>query len=320
MKGIRLGHLIVALIVVAGCATVQPPSKGAVVKVYKPNPIKEGVVCTTLGKEGIAFMYVGKETVSGKVSDQEKPVIAQYAKAVLGQTRFINPVSAGAMEGEYADLSISVHTFTVKETRKDDRVSRDGTFHASFTIRQAGEIDCATANPILIEKHYEFPVYKKDQLPSEAKIKEEIVKAAVNRVVAQFVPVTSSVLRPVKFDGDQSTKVGQMIDGGNCQGAYEMVRATVEGPRCNDSSLLYNAAVASECMAWNVAHDQKTQVKHLKQAKELYRRAAVLRPDDQEIQAAMGEVAYELDTFFASFERQKGTREKLDTYKTPKGF
>ncbi|MBW2202840.1 MAG: hypothetical protein JRF52_01760, partial [Deltaproteobacteria bacterium] len=164
------------------------------------------------------------------------------------------------------------------------------------------------------------PVYKKERLPSPIRVKEAMVKEAVKRVVRQFVPVKSSVLRPIKTDGELTDKAGQMIDAGNCRGAYEVLKTAANDPKCEDPALLYNAGVALECMAWNVANDQKTQVRYLSKAGELYKRAAVLKPEDREMQKAMKDVFYELDTFFASFKRQKSTGKSLDEYKAPKGY
>ena len=304
----------------AACAATGPLKKGALVNVYRPNPVKEAMVCTTPGEPGISYMYVGPETVSGKVVGEEKRVIAQYARAVLGQTRFINPISVPAMSGEYPDLSIRVHRFSVKTKKNGGRITREGVFQASFSIRQAGMIECSTSDPVLIEKHYEAPVYKKERLPSPIRVKETMVKEAVKGVVRQFVPVKSSVLRPIKTDGELTDKAAQMIDAGNCRGAYEVLKAAASDHKCEDPALLYNAGVAQECMAWNVANDQKTQVRYLSKAGEFYKRAAIMKPEDREMQKAMKDVFYELDTFFASFKRQKATGRSLDEYKAPKGY
>lgn len=304
----------------AACAATGPPKKGALVNVYRPNPVKEAMVCTTQGEQGISYMYVGPETVSGKVVGEEKRVIAQYARAVLGETRFINPISVPAMSGEYPDLSIRVHKFSVKTKRMGGRLTREGLFQASFSIRQAGILECSTSDPVLIEKHYEAPVYKKERLLSPIRVKEAMVKEAVKRVVRQFVPVKSSVLRPIKTDGDLTNNAAQMIDAGNCRGAYEILKTAANNPKCEDPALLYNAGVALECMAWNAANDQKTQVRYLSKAGGFYKRAAVMKPEDREMQKAMKDVFYELDTFFASFKRQKTTGRSLDEYKAPKGY
>ena len=302
------------------CATTQVPTKGALVKVYRPNPVKEALGCTTPGEQGISYMYVGPETVGGKVSGEEKRIIAQYARAVLGETRFINPISAPSMSGEYPDLSIRVHEFSVSTRKKGNRISRDGVFQASFSIRQAGILECSTTDPILIEKHYEAPVYKRENLVSPLRVKEAMVKEAVKRVVRQFVPVKSSVLRPIKTDGDLASKTAQMIDAGNCRGGYEVVKSVASDPQCKDAALLYNAGVALECMAWSTANDQMTQMRYLNKAADLYGRAAILKPGDADMQRAMKDVYYELDTFFASFKRQKATGKSLDEYKSPKSF
>ncbi len=305
----------------AACAGIKPSTKGALVNVYRPNPVKEGIVCSTEGEKGIAYMYVGAETISGKVGKEDKRIIAQYARSVLGQTNFISPISVPAMSGEYPDLSIRVHEFTVKTGTLDNRVKMDGVFQASFSIRQAGMLECSTSDPILIEKHYEMPVYKREKLPSTLKVKESMVREAISRVVSQFVPVKSSVLRPVKTGGgDVAEKAAQMIDSGNCRGGYEMAKPAASAADCRDADLLYNAGVAVECMAWSIAQDQKTQEKYLAAAGGYYRKAAMLKPEDSDMQKAMNEVLYELDTFFASFKRQKTTGKTLDQYKAPTGY
>jgi len=308
------------LLVMTACGTTHLATTGALVNVYHPNLIKEGLVCTTQGKSGISFMYVGPETVSGQVTSHEKEVIAQYAKAVLGDTRFINAVSVPSMEGEYPDLSIRVHQFFVNTKRERDRIVRDGVFQASFSIRQAGILECSTSEPILIEKHFEVPYYKSEALPSELRIKEIMVKEAVRRVIRQFVPVKSRVLRPAKMEGTWAKKAAAMINAGNCRGAYEVLKLLADNPNCTDAGIIYNAGVALECLAWNEANDQPTQARYLNKAMEYYHRAAFLKPNDADMQRAVRDVSYELETVFASFGRQQKTKGLLKEYKTPTGF
>lgn len=319
----RLAWLAIGVLLcfLAACAGVKPSTKGALVTVYRANPVKEGIICSTQGEQGIAYMYVGRETVSGRIGKEDKRIIAQYARSVLGQTNFINPISVPAMNGEYPDLSIRVHNFSVKTVTLDNRVKMNGVFQASFSIRQAGMLECSTSDPILIEKHYEMPIYKREMLPSTLKVKKSMVREAVSQVVRQFVPVKSSVLRPVKMgEGDLAVKAAQMIDSGNCRGGYEMAKPAASNPNCRNADLLYNAGVAIECMAWSIAHDQKIQERYLTKAGEYYRRAAMLKPEDADMQKAMSEVLYELDTFFASFKRQQTTGKALDPYKAPTGY
>ena len=138
------------LCIAGACATLAPATKGALVEVYRPNPVKESLVCSVEGKSGISYMYVGADTISGKVTSEEKQVIAQYARSVLSETRFINPVTMVAEEGEYPNLSIRVHQYAVKPKAVGGKAAKDGIFEASFSIRQAGLLECATAAPILL--------------------------------------------------------------------------------------------------------------------------------------------------------------------------
>ncbi len=308
------------LSLLGACATLTPATKGALVEVYRPNTVKESMVCSVEGKSGISYMYVGADTISGKVTPEEKQVIAQYARSVLGETRFINPVTMVAQEGEYPNLSIRVHQYLVKTKSDRGKAAKDGIFEASFSIRQAGLLECATGAPILIEKHYEMPAYKKEKLPSNAVVAQQMVKEAVQQVVRQFVPVKSKVLRPVKSGSELSGKAAAMIDAGNCLGAYEILKTAVNSPACNDADALYNAGVALECWAWNASNDQKSQYQHLKKAGDYYGRAAMLKPGDGDIQQAKGELDYELNTFFSSFVRQNDTKKTLEGLKAPKGF
>jgi len=98
MKKMEL--LVIGLILVLGaaCTPAHVTIKGALVNVYCPNPIKEGIVCSTQNSQGIPYMYVGADTVTGEVSQRDKEIIAQYAKAVLGETRFINPITVSSIE------------------------------------------------------------------------------------------------------------------------------------------------------------------------------------------------------------------------------
>lgn len=307
-------------IILSGCATTQVGSKGALVKVYKPNTVKEALVCSAGGDEGISFMYVGKDTITGNVSSSDKAIIAQYARAVLGETRFINPVNVPSMEGEYPDLSINVANYMVTTKIKGASIEKYGVFQANFSVRQGGILECSTGEPILVEKRFVQPSYKRAMLPSDLKVKEMLVKEAVRRVVRQFVPVQSSILRPVKGMSGMAKSAADMINMGNCIGAYEVLKPIADSPGCKDVNVLYNAGVALECMAWNNANDRNTQQRYLSKALHYYRRAAMLDSSDQDVQKAMGEVAYELNTVFSSTKRQKKTKELLEEFKTPTGY
>ncbi len=295
----------IVLVFLGGCATTQVSSRGALVNVYHPNTVKEGLVCSSGGDNGISYMYVGADTISGNVSKGDKYLIAQFARAVLGETKFINPVTVSSMEGEYPDLSVRVINFRVTTKREAGVVKRYGVFQANFSVRQAGMLECSTADPILIEKTYVQPAYRKDKLPSIIRVKEKLIKEAVRRVVRQFVPVKSTILRPVKGISGMAKGASDMINAGNCIGAYEVLKPMADSPTCRDASVLYNAGVALECMAWNNANDMNTQQQYLSKALKYYRRAAMLKPGDLDIQKAMGDVSYELNTAFSASKRQK---------------
>jgi len=311
---------ILIFIFATGCATTQVSSRGALVNVYHPNTVKEGLVCSSGGDSGISYMYVGADTISGNVSKKDKYLIAQFARAVLGETRFINPITVSSMEGEYPDLSIRVVNFYVTTKSQGGVVKRYGVFQANFSVRQAGMLECSTADPILIEKTYVQPAYRKDKLPSVLRIKEKLIKEAVRRVVRQFVPVKSTTLRPVKGMSGMAKGAADMINAGNCIGAYEVLKPIADSPACKDVNVLYNTGVALECMAWNNANDMNTQQQYLTKALKYYRRAAMLKPGDTDIQKAMGDVSYELNTAFSAAKRQKKTKRLLEEFKTPTGY
>lgn len=73
-------------------------------------------------------------------------------------------------------------------------------------------------------------------------------------------------------------------------------------------------------MAWNNANDTNTQQRYLNKALKYYRRAAMLKPSDLDIQRAMGDVSYELNTAFSSSKRQIRTKKLLEEFKTPTGY
>jgi len=319
MRKIGLFILGLILLLIGACAPTNIPN-GAVVSVYRPNPIKENMVCSSQNSHGIAYMYVGVDTITGNIPKSDKETIAQYARAVLGETRFINPVTVPSMNGEYPDLSIKVQRLFVTTKKESDRIIRYGVFQASFSIRQAGMLECSTATPVLIERKFQEPIYRADRLPSNLKVKELIIKEAVRRVIRQFVPVKSSILRTVKSDSEPSKKAAAMINAGNCRGAYEVIKPLVDNPKCQDAPLLYDAGVALECMAWSDANDINTQTLYLNKALKYYRKAAILRPTDQDMQRAMRDVSYELDTAFSAFKKQKKTNSLLQNYSTPTGF
>ena len=322
----RWGLLFVVLFAAAqliGCAGPEVASHGAMVSVYKPNPNKEGLACQSGGEEGIAFMYVGNDTVnavSGSgLSASDKEVIAQHSRAVIGETKLISPLTMRETEGEYPVLTISVQQFSSNTTREGDRYVTKGVFYAGFSIRQGGAIECSTAAPMLVEKRWDTPVHKKDSIPSDLKVKETVVKEAVRRVVRQLVPVKSEVLRPVKSSGDLASKTASMINGENCAGAYEISANYVDNPAYKDADAIYNAGVAVECIAWG-ENDMAGQARELDKALKYYKRAAALKPSDQDMNKAASDVSYTLKTAFSSLKRQGKTRENFDKLKAPGSF
>ncbi|MBW2707837.1 MAG: hypothetical protein JRD04_00895 [Deltaproteobacteria bacterium] len=313
--------LFVSSLLLLSCVSTGPSKTGALVKVYRPNVEAASLACSTPQSKGISFMYVGPETVSGQAGAKDKKLITQFARSVLSETRVINPIGIPPMEGEYPNLSIDVLELSVTDRKKQNRITRKGVFEANINIRQMGLIDCKTAEPILIEKQYEVPSYKPETLPSPRKLKGKMIKEAVRQAVRQFVPVKRTVLRPVKTGGgDLVEKSARMIDGGNCRGAYEAIKPVVKNPGCQEANLLYNAGVAVECMAWNGGHNQQTQARYLQEAQKYYRKAAMLTPEDGDMQKAAREVSYEVETFFVSSGTQNDTRQERDKYKAPTGY
>ena len=312
---------ILSAILLTCCASKGPSKTGALVKVYRPNVETASLACSTPQSKGISFMYVGPETISGKAGAKEKKLITQFARAVLSETRVINPIGIPPMEGEYPNLSIDVLELSVADRKKQNRIIRKGVFEANINIRQMGLLDCATTEPISIEKQYEAPSYKAETLLSPRKLKGKMIKEAVRRAVRQFVPVKRTVLRPVKTGGDEMVeKSAQMIDGGNCRGAYEAIKPIVKSPDCRDAEMLYNAGVAVECMAWKRALKQDAQARYLQEAEKYYRKAASLAPNDCDMQRASREVSYEVEAFFVSSGAQNDTRQERDRYQAPTGY
>ncbi|MCD6293688.1 MAG: hypothetical protein J7M20_01930 [Deltaproteobacteria bacterium] len=295
------------------CLTTS--KKGALVKVYRPNAETASLNCSTAANEGVHFMYVGPETIKGRVNKWEKKMIAQYARAVLNESRIIN--SFGIDDAEYPNLSIDVLNLEVTTKKTQYRISKEGTFSVNINIRQAGIIDCATTDPISITKHYETAAYKSDNLQSDQKIKETMIKQAVRRAIRQFVPVKSNVLRPVKTGGDLVDKAALMIDAGNCRGAYEAIVSAVNNPNCKDAELLYNAGVAVECMAWNGAYKSNDRTVYLQKAKEHYHRAAMMNPGDADMQKASKEVTYEVDIDIIATESGAKIKEEMEELINP---
>lgn len=313
--------LFVASLFLLSCASTGPKKTGALVKVYRPNVETASLACSTPQSKGISFMYVGPETISGQAGSKEKKLITQFARSVLSETRVINPIGIPPMEGEYPNLSIDVLELSVVDRKQQNRIIRKGVFEANINIRQMGLIDCATTEPISIEKQYEAPSYKSETLLSPRKLKGKMIKEAVRQAVRQFVPVKRTVLRPVKTGGDYLVeKSARMIDGGNCRGAYEAIKPIVKSPDCRDAEMLYNAGVAVECMAWKRALKQETQARYLQEAEKYYRKAANLSPDDGDMQRASKEVSYEVEAFFVSRGAQNDARKERDRYKAPSGY
>ena len=303
------------------CLTTGPAKTGALVKVYRPNVETASLACSTPQSKGISYMYVGPETISGQAGPKEKKLITQFARSVLSETRVINPIGIPPMEGEYPNLSIDVLELSVVDQKSKNRIAREGVFEANINIRQMGLIDCATTEPISVVKTYEVPSYKSETLISHRELEGKVIKEAVRRAVRQFVPVKRTVLRPVKTGGDQLVeKSAQMIDGGNCSGAYEAIKPVVKSPDCKNADLLYNAGVAVECMAWKRAIRQETQARYLQEAERYYRKAANLSPEDDHMQRASRELSYEVETFFVSGTAQHDTKKEKDRYKAPDSY
>ena len=303
----------------ASCITTA--KKGALVNVLRPNTTSASLTCSGSGEAGIAFVYVGNNSITGVNNSGTKKLIAQNARAVLSESKTINPVGIqpdGA--SEHPNLFVEVIELDVKTSKGKNRISKDGVFEANFSIKQPGGIDCYTAKPILVTRHYEMPAYKKERLPKDRQIQSEMITDAVRRALRQFVPVQAKVLRPVKEGSDVSQKAAAMIDGGNCVGAFELLKPVVKDPASNDAQAIYNAGVAAECAAWDRGADQKTQVAYLKVAEKQYTKAAALFPDDKDLQKARKEVSYELIAFYKAFLSQEELAHYMKTYETPDGY
>ncbi len=318
-----IGIIFLSIIFLAGCGGNHISSKGAIVNIYSANSITSNLICSSGSRKDISYMYVGKKTITGNISDQDKSLLSQYAKAGLQESRFISPVAVPAMEGEYPELSIYVIEFFVKDIREENglQIKRDGRFVANFSIRQAGIIECSTGKPIFVEKSFIEPAYKRNKLPSILQVKRMLIKEAIKRITMQFVPVKMSILRPVKSGYGKLREVANMIDSGNCKGAYQIIKKDINAPGCKDAHKFYDAGVAMECMAWSIANDNPDQqISYLKMALKYYTKAGELDPDDAEIQRAISEVSYSVKVLLKAAKRQKKTKKLLEDLKTPAGF
>lgn len=312
----------------ASCITTS--KEGALVKVLRPNTETPSMVCQGSGGTGIAYIYVGPETISGvrdsrgkarKLHPRTNARITQNARAVLNESKFINSIGISPESAsEHPSLGVEVIELSVKASKSKNRISKEGVFEANFNISQPGGINCVAAKPILIEKHYEMPLYKGDRLPSDRVIESKMIQEAVRRALRQFVPVKRTVLRPVKEGSELSEKAAAMIDGSNCTGAFQLLKPTVGNPACSDAQALYNAGVAAECAAWSMGKDQKNQVAYLKVAEKYYAKAAMLLPGDKDVQKAKKEVTYELTAFYKAFLSQEELKYYMKSFETPTGY
>ena len=305
-----------------GCTSPGVSSKGAIVNVYRINTSTFNMVCSSGDLKGISYLYVGEKSIRGTISRHDKKLIAQYARAVFQESGFITPVAIPSLEGEYPELSIDVLELSIIDKNKELSIERQARFVASFSIRQAGIIDCSTAEPVVVQKSFIEPKYKKDQLPSPSRLKEQIIRDAIRRVMAQLVPAKVTVLRPVKGGLGIVGKISDMIDAGNCEGAYQLVKKKIDskGGEIKDADLLYNAGVALECMAWNTTEDISQRIDYLKSALRYYRKASLIKPSDTDIQRATKEVSFNIKVLLRAIKNQKKAKDFLKSFGAPSGF
>jgi len=125
----RLIALTSVLLLTTGCATKSFSNKGIVVNVIEPPQQRVGSLQCNDKNFIMSYVYVGADTVKGKISRSEKRLIASYAKSALKETSYITPVGNKYMPGYddkmYPIMTIDVIKSEIKKLRpREDTVEK----------------------------------------------------------------------------------------------------------------------------------------------------------------------------------------------------
>jgi tetratricopeptide (TPR) repeat protein len=301
----------------------KPQTKGAVVYVYKPpTGGKMTLACRGSDKRPtITALYIGEycdaqkkvPCITGKVDETDKGIIIQSARAYIANTNFIVPLKEAGDITPY--MKIKVFKFSVNTVKDKDRIAKKGVFETSVninypTLKKDGSVDivtCSSTQPILEEITYQEPIYKKHLLPSNEKIKNELVLETMDEVLNDFIPKKVKILRPVLAKSKYSEKLASMIDAGNYEGAIKIGKKylTKYKEAQKDYAVYYDIGVAYEGKAWKYTSSMEEQLKNLKNAVEYYEKAIEINPKDETVNRAYGEVTEEVKILEDALKNQK---------------
>ena len=285
---IRIFHLIllsfVLGIIFSGCATSSAYKEGIIVNVFEPPQTRTGSLQCNDKNFVMSYIYVGEDSVHGNIKKSEKKLISSFAKAALKETSFITPVENKYMPGYddkiYPIMSINVIKNSIKVNHpREDTIEKKGYFTAQIDIKVPGSsVVCSSTEPISIELSYKMPTYESNKLPSNAYIQERIVKDAIKKAVASFVPIRETIFRPVLSGSGVIEKSAQMLNNNNCEMAKDMLENYIKDDKQN-SKAYYNLGVSYECLAKSCDINEAEPL--LEKAINAYTKAAEIKPDNK---------------------------------------
>jgi len=275
---------LASILMLTGCATKSFNNKGVIVNIIEPPQQRVDSLQCNDKDFVMSYVYVGADSVKGKISRSEKRLIASYAKSALKETSYITPVGNKYMPGYddkmYPIMTIDVIKSEIKKLRpREDIVEKKGYFVAQIEIKAPGSsVVCSSSKPISVEISYKAPTYNTSSLPSNESLKELLVKKAVKKAVASLVPVTETVFRQVVDGMGVVGDSAKMLNANNCEMAKEILENFVKENKDNDKAF-YNLGVSYECLAKSCEVSESFAL--LKKALKAYTNAVRFDPSNE---------------------------------------
>jgi tetratricopeptide (TPR) repeat protein len=274
------------------------------------------MVCTDNKKHILSRVAIGENSVTGKVTDTQKRLIAQAARAYLSKTGYVVPLQPTGSPTEPL-MKIDVYDLKIKKKESKDRISKQGIMTSSVNLRipiyfkgQLKTVECSSSEPITESVTYQYPKWESEKLPPDEKIVRNLAVETVKESLAQLIPQKVRILRPVKGGSGAIGKTANLVDQENYELAIKVGEKALAKAKKPAAELYYNVGVAYEAKAWH-QDSLENQLKYLEKALSYYQKAAELKSDDPDINRTVRELTDEIKIIKDSLQNQKEFSEKV---------
>lgn len=289
---------------------------GITVEVLDPPRMTESYSC-----ENLSLVGVTRQNVQGG-SHADAGLILGEVTTQMEETDYLSTINV--RDPELPQLFVKVDDFRVQTWRGTPTDGRTGWAGKTATLVARLEIQDGARRcySTTVSKEYnrQVPDYEMERLPTDLRVKADVVAEAMRSVVSTISPSRRFVYRPIRSAGESRA----LLDAGACDTAVlrlqTQINAAIAAGDEPDEDLHYNLGAGYECLA-TVQPTARQRFAYLRQARDAYATVLAAAPEDEDASRAFGEVNTSVQLYAGAIEKQVAARQKYeDQYGTMSGF